>query len=530
MLEALGRVLEIRFEERALWDDSGIDAWILQDADSETLKRVAHTPLPSYAVISRDQRLPCGESSVIEFSKHRAVPAVLWDRRISAGEAVGMMALPRQLGNLIVLAAKDGAPVWAMLEGEGVAHYYAASDLPELSDGQSLFHHLQNKRFLHLLPLFLFLKSLVEDQRWETPALQACFMFDDPNLHWRTYGFIDFSQIAAHANKHNYHVCFATIPLDTWFVHKPTAEIFRQHYDQISLLIHGNNHTALELAGFPSDEARNRNLREALKRIGVFERRSDVDVARIMVPPHGACDEKTLKEMAQLGFEAACISHGSLLRYNKGAPWVQTLGIRPAENIGGQAVLPRFPFPGNCHNSILIAAILGQPIIARGHHHDVADGLKALADLSSFVNSLGTVHWSDMKRIARSQYAHRLDGRALLVRMFTRRVEIGVPEGTSQIVVQRPWFQGAECMTFAWQVKGEGSGWKIHQYEEYIPVRPGQQIAILSERPIVPGVESTDVRTGHLWPFIRRQLTESRDRLAPALRRITAFSVKSTRA
>ena len=152
-----------------------------------------------------------------------------------------------------------------------------------------------------MLPLILFLRTLTEDQRWEQPPLQACFMFDDPNLHWRTYGFVDFAQIAAHAQMHNYHVCFATIPLDTWFVHKPTALLFQQYRDQLSLLIHGNDHIAQELARPYSDEELNRNLRQALRRIDEFERRSGVEVSKVMAPPHGACSESTLGEMAHLG-------------------------------------------------------------------------------------------------------------------------------------------------------------------------------------------------------------------------------------
>ena len=152
-------------------------------------------------------------------------------------------------------------------------------------------------------------------------------MFDDPNLHWPTYGFIDFAQIAAHAQMHNYHVSFATIPLDTWFVHMPTAALFKQHSDRLSLLIHGNDHITEELARDYSEKERSRILLQALGRIGELEHRSGVVVSRVMVAPHGACSEKVLEEMAQLGFESACISSGSLRHYNGQATWLRTIGI-----------------------------------------------------------------------------------------------------------------------------------------------------------------------------------------------------------
>jgi hypothetical protein len=71
-------------------------------------------------------------------------------------------------------------------------------------------------------------------------------MLDDPNLHWRTYGYVDYAQIAAHAKIHNYHMSFAMIPLDTWYVHKPTALLFQQNRNQISLLFHGSTSWSLQ--------------------------------------------------------------------------------------------------------------------------------------------------------------------------------------------------------------------------------------------------------------------------------------------
>jgi hypothetical protein len=427
---------------------------------------------------------------------------------------------------MIVLASKAGAPLWTMQEVEGNRHHYVSSPIPKLNDHEPLFQHFNGRQFLKLLPLLLFLRALTENQSWEPPPLRACFMFDDPNLHWQTYGFIDFAQIAAHAQLHNYHVCFATIPQDTWFVHKPTALLFQQYRDQLSLLIHGNDHIAEELARPYSNEEQNRNLQQALRRIGAFERRSGVEVSRVMVPPHGACSEITFGEMAQLGFEGACISRGSLRRHNGQATWLRTLGMGPSDIIGGLPIFPRFSLSGSCHNSVLIAALLHQPIIARGHHHDVAEGLHLLADASGFVNSLGTVHWTGMERIARSHYARMLEGKILRVRMFTKRIEVCVPEGTNQIWVERPWLQGAEALPLAWRFLSERSEWKTQHPDELINVMPDQKIEIVSEPTPPPFIDAKNDRKLRLWHVVRRQLTEARDRLAPVLRRVSTFLSK----
>jgi hypothetical protein len=325
---------------------------------------------------------------------------------------------------------------------------------------------------------------------------------------------------------HNYHVCFATIPLDAWYVHKPTVLLFQQYRDQLSLLIHGNDHIAQELAKHYADDEQNRNLRQAIRRIDEFERRSGVEVSRVMAPPHGACSEITLGEMAKLGFEAACISRGSLRYYNGRAAWLPTLGMSPSDIIGGLPVFPRFPLSMNCQNSILIAALLNQPIIAVGHHNDLAEGLQILADLAKFANSLGTLHWADMKRISRSHYARRFDGHILRVRMYTRHISIQVPEGINQIWVERTKLQTAESMLVVWRLQHKGLEWNNSYLDKPIPVIPGQRIEIASKPPTPPSLETIDVGKLHLWPVVRRQLTEARDRVAPVLRRISIFSMK----
>jgi hypothetical protein len=352
-------------------------------------------------------------------------------------------------------------------------------------------------------------------------------MLDDPNLHWRTYGFVDFAQIAAHAETYKYHVSFAMIPLDTWYIHKPTALLFQQYRDQMSLLIHGNDHIAQELSRPFLDEELARNLLQALGRIDEFERHSGLQVSRVMAPPHGACSESTLGKMAQLGFEAASISKGSLRHDNGQATWLRTLGMRPCDIINGLPVFPRFPFSKSCHNSILLAALLHQPIIAMGHHYDLAEGLELLSELAGFINSLGNVQWNDMKGISRSHYALKPEGNILWVRMYTKHIEVCVPEGTNEIGVEQPWLRREEPLPLVWKLLLDGSEWKFQHPDEPIPVLPGQKIEIIAELPLLPFIASKKVRNYHLWPVVRRQLTEARDRIAPLLRRVSAFSINS---
>jgi hypothetical protein len=526
LFDALEEILDIRFQEVSAAEEIGIDAWILPDASFQDLHRIARSDRPCYVVFCGDQLVPCGTASTIEFSRHDRLPRPLNGRQIRTDEAIGLKALPGCIANMTVLASKGGCPVWALQNTGGKEHHYVAVGIPELGEGEALFQLFHRGRFLQLLPLLHFLHTLAVDPHWEQPPLQACFMFDDPNLHWRTYGFIDFAQIAAHAELHNYHTCFATIPLDTWFVHKPTASLFRQYQDRLSLLVHGNDHIAGELARPYSNEERIGNLQQALRRIEAFERRSGVEVSKVMAPPHGACSEKTLEEMALLGFEAACISRGSLRHYNGPADWLRTLGMKSSDVIGGLPVFPRFPLAGGCFNSVLIAALLHQPIIAMGHHHDVAGGLQPLADVAGFVNSFGTVRWTDLKRISRAHYAQRIDGSIVHIRMLTRRIEVNVSDGIRKILVERTWLPGAESTPLTWKHLNNGSSWKVQHPQKPIPVLPGQKIEIVAEPLISSFIDSDSADNYHLWPVVRRQLTEARDRMTPMLKHASSLLLK----
>lgn len=507
-----------------LGDDAGIDAWIVESDDAETLRRATHSDKPCYVVISERQLVRCGESSVVEFSQTSAIPTLLRGRRITADEIREVMALPQTQGQMKAVASKQGYPLWAIQESGGRRHFVVSLPLPGLSPGQLLSQYFNETSFLRLLPLIVFVRALTEDPGWEPPPLQACFMVDDPNLHWRTYGFVDFRRIAEHSSVHGYHMSFATIPQDAWFVHGPTASLFRKSKEHLSLLIHGNDHISQEFGRPYSDAVVAGKLRQALRRVNRLEQRSGVNVARVMAPPHGACTETTLRGMARLGFEAACISRGSLKRHNNGAEWLHTVGMRPADMICGLPVFPRFPFNSKCHNRILIAALLDQPIIARGHHQDFEQGLQLFADLSSFVNSLGSVQWADMERISRSHFARKVDGNTLLIRLFTKHIAIRIPDGINQILVERPWLGGTHPIPLAWkEVKG-GLDWKSQKSSDPIRVVVGQEIEILAELPQTTSNDDGISNGVGVWPVMRRQLTEARDRLTPMMRRVAALA------
>jgi hypothetical protein len=513
MFDALGSFFGVRFEMRNFVSESGIYAWVFPEINPESILHIRNSQLPSYAVIS------CGESKAIKFNNHPSIPGVLHDIEIRSDEAIKLKGLPITVSNMSTIAVKEGSPIWTVQGGSGHFQHYVTLSIPELGEDEAIFHHFHGNQFIALLPFLIFLQQLTDDNRWIPPPLQACFMFDDPNLHWPTYGFIDFQEMAKHAGQHNYHSSFATIPLDGWYVNDQTADLFKNFHDRISFLMHGNDHITEELARNISTEERTRMLKQALSRIEKLEKRANVPISRIMAPPHGACSGETLSEMALLGYEGGCISRGSLEHYNKSASWVRTLGMSPTDTICGLPVIPRFRISSDCQNSILVAAFLRQPIIPVGHHQDVADNMELLAELSQFINSFGNVRWTNMTNISRANYATLIEGDTLHLKMYSKVIDVLIPEGINHLVVRRPWLEEGALESLL--IKTSSSQKEVQvDSKEPLAVSSGQQIQVISSQNSQRQFNDGMINKFMLWPAIRRLITESRDRLTPKLRQI----------
>jgi hypothetical protein len=295
--------------------------------------------------------------------------------------------------------------------------------------------------------------------------------------------------------------------------------MFRQNADRISLLFHGNDHVSNELGALHRPSLQ-RLLAQALGRIGRLETREKLEVARIMAPPHGACSESAITEMARVGFEAVCVSRGSLFFHNPRGAWTRTIGMTPCDVIAGLPVIPRFGLSKACGNDALIAALLHQPIVPITHHQAVAEGFDLLRDIASVVNSLGNVAWTDTKTISRSLYSRRQQEDTLQVRMWTRRVSVPVPEGTRRVEVQRPWLRDGFDETLVWRSASAAQSWNVVPRSNAIEVGDGATLELASGRAVALENTASNTRSYRLAAVARRVLTEGRDRALPGIHRL----------
>ncbi len=534
-LAALERVFPVRFELAQTTDPDGVDGVLMLGRRSP---ESAPAGLPSLV-------LPCNEPQAQPGSSaHNGLVNALYNGlanvSVSSGAASRVVltggpelarplrgrtipedtpagALPAIPAGVAVLAQSENRPVWWQAGENGNAGAtlgVSAYPLAELGDGEALREKLRAGCFMGLLPLIHFLGQLLGADGWKLPSPRASFIVDDPNLHWRSYGFLDYPELIAHATRHGYHVGFATVPLDGWRADRRAASLLARDASPLSLLVHGNDHVAEELGRLRDDAQAQAAIAQALRRIAALERRSGVSVDRVITPPHGACSEAALRAMYRLGLEAIAVTPP--YPWREGLPASTPLAAwHPAELVaGGLSVLPRYHL-NEARDELALRALLGQPLILYGHHEDFAQGLDVLAQAASEIDELGDVRWGPLSWIARGSYATRRLGDTLLVRMHAPRIDVEVPAGVRSLRVLVPEPHGGAAghrlthtggfvdVTFA-----DGLG-----ASRPLAVEGASRIdlTLAADRPLVAAeVPAPAIRP---WSPIRRALSEGRDRL-----------------
>lgn len=512
VLAWIERVMPVRFQLSGSVDPGKVDGALVLDP-----ARLADAPAGVPRLVLAARTRSGGHSSVVALADDNRLPRPLRGRKIADSCGAGELALLPQSAR-DVLAEVDDRALWWQAEEAPSPLLYSAYPLPALEDGATLREHLCAGSFMGLLPLLQFLAQLLGEQNWKLPAPRAAFVIDDPNLHRSSYGFMKYPELVAHASRHGYHLGFATVPLDGWWVQGRAAALMRENPAALSLLIHGNDHVARELGRLSDDRQAEPAMAQALRRIAALERRSGLHVARVMAPPHGVCSEAALRAMFRLGFEAVCISRPYPWRDGLPAP-NPLAGWHPAELVaGGIPVAPRQHLAAPT-DDLPFRALLGHPLILYGHHGDFAQGLEPLAQAAAEVNSLGDVSWGNLEAVAAGAYATRKVDDGLLVRMYARGVAVQVPEGVTslRVMAQEP-LGGA-----AWEDVRHPGGIAPMSFDAGVgttaplPIGvPGtQRLELVASSPLDPGKVGAPALKP--WPLIRRLLVEGRDRAQPML-------------
>ena len=420
-----------------------------------------------------------------------------------------------------VLGSLGGKALWSV-DRSGLCPVHTVAIAPrELGEADSLRDRLREGEFLALLPLIHVLDKVV-GRPWRNPPIRACFVIDDPNLHAKRYGYLDFAGVAQHATEVGYHLAVATVPFDQWLVSRGASQTFQSHSSALSLAIHGNDHTRAELGRQLSEERRVALLSTALRRMRALERRG-LEVSRIMVAPHETCAPEMMRDMARVGFEGLCYGFGTRSRE-------LLAGWQPADFVHGLPVLHRRPIAS--HRGVQsLNAFLGLPIVLAGHHDDLAHGLDVLAEAASFVNRLGDVQWLSLGSIGESNIETSEEETTLRVRLFSRRARVRLGEHVERIFVELPSSHRAtrEEVLIASTARSTRRRSLVETRMAELDVDGSSEMELSLER-----LDAVDPESASRWrtsprAVVRRAATEARDRMSPKRPRAGIRGIRATR-
>lgn len=517
LLGALEEAFPVRFEARRSGELRDLDAALELGADSEAGAATAAgiaalsllVPEPSKPGEPVTQLL--GAATQLDGRLRNAeLPDTHLGQALESGGTLG----PTQQAT--VLASHRGEPTWIRAGKRETALLIPV----ELGTEEALRERLCDDRSAALLPLVHFLRELTAAVRWQPPAARASLLFDDPNLHWPSYGFVKLAALADHARVHGYHAALATVPLDAWFAHPRAVRALKEGQGAISLLVHGNDHLGGELGRLETEAEAVAMAAQALRRVKVFERRAGVHVDPVMVPPHEECSEATPRGLLRCGFEAISMTRPFPWLAPAPRSWLARpegvgplVGWRPADLAAGLPVLLRHPLVERSMPELVLRSFLDQPLILYGHQSDFLQGLGVLESAVEDVNRLRPTRWCSLGEIAAGNFETCLDGSRLAVRLLSRRARVEIPAGVEQLIVEQAASSRghpADRLTVDRRPQPPG---------EPVGVVPGATVEL--ELRAGDGVDIEKVAAPRRQPLAlpRRALSEGRDRLMPLVSR-----------
>jgi len=408
--------------------------------------------------------------------------------------------------------------VFGILEGRDLEVYFSGVDLPPAEAVIPFRNYFHARNFLSLLPIFLFLRRILKGIELNLPKPRACFIIDDPNLRTMSYGYLNFPEMIRSARKHRYHWAVGMIPIDYRTTSRRVADLLTASSDVFSLVMHGNDHLAKEMARDVSEAEQRFILMQALKRMEDHRVRTRIDFPRAMILPHGVCSLQGIESMRTCGCSALVSSHAYPFLSSEETPH-NLYQMWPAEmTLRGFPIINRFKEEWD-RNDLLFYAWLGKPLLIYGHNQWLRYGPGPLEEIAYFLNRRGPFSWISVKEIIESNYFCRREGSSFQIRLFSNEVRVDIPKGVRCIKIQKkgldiPWKEEGVFVNqnlLQWSTKESEEStvtldWAGKPCSLAIRYRP---LSI----PLVQGWHRTKWRSR-----CRRLMMEARDRLLPLTR------------
>jgi hypothetical protein len=194
---------------------------------------------------------------------------------------------------------------WFLISKKGgsTVFVWAGAHLPDIFEPLRSGDEERGEHLLRLLPLLVFLRHAFGKKIWHVPVCFGNFIIDDPPVRDR-YGFFEPKRYVASLNNVAHATTVAFIP---WYWNRSTAaaaELFRNHSPELSLCVHGCDHTGGEFASF-NRVTLNGKCRLALQRSRLFGERTGLSCQPVMVFPQGRFSKAAVGALRETNFLGA---------------------------------------------------------------------------------------------------------------------------------------------------------------------------------------------------------------------------------
>jgi hypothetical protein len=247
--------------------------------------------------------------------------------------------------------------------------------------------HLNNldvrDTFSGLVPLLFFLRSCHVELP-ETPLRWANWIIDDPNLTPR-YGFLDVRELARCILETRTAASIAFIPWNHRRTAREIVTLFRETWPQLSICIHGCDHTGSEFSTRTMSDALPL-VDLAMRRMRQLHEERSLRFEPVMVFPQGRFSAEAMRALRASEMLAAV--NTELLDCQTGSGVKGAELLRPAiTSFGGFPLFMRRPAEEDPANFAL-DLLLGKPCLIVTHHQYFEHGLKPLESALARLNAL----------------------------------------------------------------------------------------------------------------------------------------------
>jgi len=369
--------------------------------------------------------------------------------------------------------------------------------------------------FAAVAPAMIFVKYSAGNHGWHSPHHYANFTIDDPWLR-EPYGHLNYKNLLAEMDKHNFHTTIAFIPWNYDRSEASVVSLFRTRPDRYSICVHGDNHDHKEFEDFRSKplNVQEVDLRQGLARMAEFSRLTGIPFDRVFVFPHSIGEEPILEKLKAYNFLATVNSTN--VPMESAAPAGLLFQLRPVTtSFGDFPSVFRYPAimtgPGTL---IAINDFLDNPLFFYAHQDFFARGINAFDPIADEVNRLEPdTRWRNLGDIAAHLYLLRLsDDGGYDVFTFSSSVRLENDSAGAQvyhIVKREPDASMIQTVT----VDGSPAPFQVHEgfLNCSVTIPAGQTRNLLVTYKNDLNLASVDIRRKSLRVYLLREASDFRD-------------------